>query len=79
MGTDPLFPDTDRDGFVDGDDVLPLADAKVRVSILEFTDKTDRGFLHGDTNAYFTVIVGDEEPVITPVYKDVQTRQSTPW
>ena len=78
VGTDPLFPDTDRDGVVDGDDVLPLEDAKIRVSILKFTDKTDRAFLHGDTNAYFTVIVGDEEPVITPVYKDVQNQAIDP-
>ena len=75
LGSDPLFPDTDRDGVVDGDDVLPLADAKVRVSIAGFTDQTRREFLHGDTNAYFTIFVGNNEPVVTPVYPDVQNQR----
>ena len=70
--TNPLFPDTDRDGFVDGDDVLPLADAKVRVSVVSFLDKSERGIFHGDTNARFTIFVGDTNPVMTPVYQDVQ-------
>ena len=70
--TNPLFPDTDRDGFVDGDDVLPLADAKVRVSVVSFLDKSERGIFHGDTNARFTIFVGAKDPVMTPVYQDVQ-------
>ena len=78
VGTDPLFADTDRDGVVDGDDVLPLADARVRVSILQFTDRTQRGFLHGDTNAYFTVFVRGVKPVTTLVYSDVQHQRIAP-
>ena len=78
LGTDPLFPDTDRDGVVDGDDVLPLADAKARVSILTFIDKTERPLLHGNTNAYFVILVGNKEPVKTPVYKDVQNERIAP-
>ena len=78
LGTDPLFRDTDRDGVVDGDDVLPLADAKVKVSILRFTDTTQRGFLHGDTNAYFTVGVAGEPHVTTRVYEDVQNQTVAP-
>ena len=78
LGTDPLFPDTDRDGVVDGDDVLPLADAKVRVSILTFIDNTERPLLHGDTNAYFVVLVGNEELVKTPIYQDVQNERIAP-
>ena len=78
LGSDPLFPDTERDGVVDGDDVLPLADAKVRVDITGFTDQTQRGFLHGDTNAYFTIWVGNEEPITTPVYQDVQNQRVQP-
>ena len=78
LGSDPLFPDTDRDGVVDGDDVLLLANAKVRVSIVEFVDQTSRGILHGDTNAYFTVIVSNQDPLTTPVYSDVQKQQIEP-
>ena len=78
LGSDPLFPDTDRDGVVDGDDVLPLVDAKVRISVLEFVDQTKRGILHGDTNAYFSVIVGNQDPMTTVVYDDVQNQQVAP-
>ena len=78
LGTDPLHPDTDRDGVADGDDVSPLADAKVRVSIMGFIDKSKRGIFHGDTNAFFTIYVGDEEPVTTPVYPDVQHQRIEP-
>ena len=78
LGTDPLFRDTDRDGVVDGDDVLPLADAKVRVSILEFADKTKRGFLHKDTNAFFVILVDNIEPVVTEVYDNVQNQRVAP-
>ena len=78
LGSDPLHPDTDRDGVADGDDVLPLHNAKVRVSIIEFIDKSQRGILHGDTNAFFTIYVGDAVPVITPVYSDVQNQRIDP-
>ena len=78
MGSDPLFPDTDRDGVVDGDDVLPLANAKVRVSILDFVDQTRRGIFHGDTNAYFSVVTGIQDPIMTRVYADVQHQYVTP-
>ena len=72
LGTDPLTTDTDGDGVVDGSDVSPLADAKVRVSIVDFIDKSPRGLLHGDTNAYFTILLHETDPVTTPVYLDVQ-------
>lgn len=78
LGSDPLFPDTDRDGVVDGDDVLPLANAKVRISILEFVDQTKRGILQGDTNAYFWVIVGNQDPIVTSVYDDVLNQRVAP-
>ena len=78
VGSDPLFPDTDRDGTVDGDDILPLADARVRVHIVDFVDRTSRGILHGTTNAYFLVLVGNNEPVMTPVYEDVQNERIVP-
>ena len=78
LGTDPLFPDTDRDGVVDGDDVLPLADANLRVSIIKFTDTTQRSFLHGDTNAYFTFIVAGHDPITTSVYPDVINQTIAP-
>ena len=78
LGSDPLHPDTDRDGVADGDDVLPLQNAKIRVSIIEFIDKSQRGILHGDTNAFFTIYVGDAVPVITPVYSDVQNQRIDP-
>ena len=78
IGSDPLFPDTDRDGTVDGDDILPLADARVRVHIVDFVDRTSRGLLHETTNAYFVVLVGNNEPVVTPVYRDVQNERIAP-
>ena len=78
LGADPLFPDTDRDGVVDGDDVLPLADARVKVSIHSFTDETVRGLLHGYTNAYFTVLVEDEQPDTTEIYFDVERQVIEP-
>jgi len=78
LGSDPLFPDTDRDGVVDGDDVLPLANAKIRISVLEFVDQTKRGILHGDTNAYFSVVVGNQAPITTSVYDDVQNQRVAP-
>ena len=78
LRSDPLIFDTDRDGVADGDDVSPLADAKVRVSIMGFIDKSKRGIFHGDSNAFFTIYVGDEEPVTTPVYPDVQHQRIEP-
>ena len=77
LGTGPLTADTDGDGVVDGDDVSPLADAKVKVSIVEFIDKTRRGVMHGDTNAYFTIVV-DDAHVTTPIYPDVQHERIEP-
>jgi hypothetical protein len=62
-GSNPLFQDTDRDGTLDGDDVFPLADYAVRVSILRFIDITPGGAdpFSDIGDPYFKVYVGDEE------------------
>jgi len=41
--TDPLSPDTDGDGVKDGNDLFPLSDANVKVSIKYFQDTSAKG------------------------------------
>lgn len=78
IGSDPLFPDTDRDGIVDGDDVNPLNDLAVELTLLEFTDHTQRAILSffDSLDAYLILSVDDQQKKIpfnytSPVVFDV--------
>ena len=63
LGSDPLFPDTDRDGVVDGDDTDPLNDLAVELTLLEFTDRTNRAILalFDGIDAYVLLSVDDQQ------------------
>ena len=58
LGSSPLVQDTDRDGVIDGDDLFPLLDIGVSVTIMNFNDVslgTADG--SGDGDPYFRMIV----------------------
>ncbi len=63
LGSDPLFPDTDRDGHVDCDDSDPLNDLAVELTLLSFTDHTQRAILSffDSLDAYLVLSVDDQQ------------------
>ena len=59
IGSNPLFSDTDRDKIIDGDDIFPLEDCSVRVTISEFDQINAADPFGGIGDPYFKVTVGD--------------------
>lgn len=59
--TDPLSPDTDGDGVIDGDDLFPLYDAYLKVAINYFESTGTLGDEAGSQEAYFIITVNGEK------------------
>ena len=73
VGSDLLFQDTDRDGLFDGDDLFPLGNASVRVSIFSFADVSSSSLdpFFGSGDPYFVVSVdGEEQPSMSYTDRD---------
>ena len=81
--TDPLSPDTDGDGVKDGEDLLPLYDAYVRVSIKYYEDTSttkyaaDSGLISSYADPFFKIRVnGSLQTSNMPVKMDAASLQN---
>ncbi len=78
--TDPLSPDTDGDGVKDGNDLFPINDAYVQISIKYFQDTSATGQgpdLGGLGDPYFIIRVGSlQQMSLKPIGESITSRDN---